>query len=751
MSNNSNKLLQMLGGFIAFGFALLEGVDWLFTKYEIDSFYFNLILVLLLLFFIITIFLNIKKTRNLNKDISVTRSKSKIKLILTSLLSLILIGIFIHFFKKINDNENLINEKIPQVIKLLDEGNVDIAFLETKKLIEDYPTNEVIKSYFEKSSQYAYLNTNIEGVEVSVKYTGDSIYNYLGKTPIDSFPVSKSRKSHILKLDYDGKEFIQNSKLFHNYVFPNKNIKIPENHKAFLGSDSWMFLQGVNFDNVKIEPFSISKNEVSNKDFQQFVDDGGYENPLYWDFPFQIGNQTLDFNSTVKLFTDKYGKLGPANWSYGKYPSGLEDHPVTGISWFEAKAYAKYKNMSLPNIFQWLYASGLPEDWFEINRSVTNDSNYNSAQTRSVNNNNGSYNELNNIGGNVKEWTLNPNGDSKEKFSILGGSFSEQPYTFNNYYSLSPMDRSIGNGIRLSKNLTNTKNTKQNNFVVEQFERNILDLPDVSDELFEFYKSQFDYKKPLIDVKTTTISGFQDGYTAQKFEMETTYGTGEKLFGYIVYSNKFKGKYDPVIFFPNASSITNNSDSNLYQGMFGMKHLVDEGYAIIHPVYHNTYSRKKTYNTFWPDESENYKNTIIKIGQDFKRSIDYIESRSDFNIENLSYFGYSWGSTTSNYLLAIDDRVKSAFLCVGGVMSQKSKPEVEAHYYLRRIKTPIFHVIGKVDGIFSYEKSFKPWKNLIGTDTDKLKTLELDDFGHGIPWDTIIKYQANWYKKFSVK
>ena len=80
----------MLGGFIAFGFALLEGIDWLFTKYEIDSFYFNLILVLLLLVFIVSIFFNIKKTRKLNKTGSVTGSVSKIKLLLTSLLSLIL-------------------------------------------------------------------------------------------------------------------------------------------------------------------------------------------------------------------------------------------------------------------------------------------------------------------------------------------------------------------------------------------------------------------------------------------------------------------------------------------------------------------------------------------------------------------------------------------------------------------------------------------------------------------------------------
>ncbi|GIR26935.1 MAG: hypothetical protein CM15mP41_1210 [Flammeovirgaceae bacterium] len=82
--------------------------------------------------------------------------------------------------------------------------------------------------------------------------------------------------------------------------------------------------------------------------------------------------------------------------------------------------------------------------------------------------------------------------------------------------------------------------------------------------------------------------------------METTYESDEKLFGYIIYSNEFKNKYNPIIEFPNASSISNNDDSFLPERLLNnFKYLIDEGYAIIHPIYHNTYSREKTHNTFW--------------------------------------------------------------------------------------------------------------------------------------------------------
>ena len=47
------------------------------------------------------------------------------------------------------------------------------------------------------------------------------------------------------------------------------------------------------------------------------------------------------------------------------------------------------------------------------------------------------------------------------------------------------------------------------------FKRNFDDLDDISDEVFEVYKSQFNYNKPL-NSKTTNIENFQDGYSLRK-------------------------------------------------------------------------------------------------------------------------------------------------------------------------------------------------------------------------------------------
>ena len=66
MNNSSNKYVQLVGGFIAIVFGVLQGIDWLFKKYEINSFYFNIILIVLLLAFIFSIYVYFVKRKNSN-------------------------------------------------------------------------------------------------------------------------------------------------------------------------------------------------------------------------------------------------------------------------------------------------------------------------------------------------------------------------------------------------------------------------------------------------------------------------------------------------------------------------------------------------------------------------------------------------------------------------------------------------------------------------------------------------------------
>ena len=138
-------------------------------------------------------------------------------------MSISILLVFLYFFKKIKSNENFVNQVIPEIIELYDSGQIGKAFLKSKALFEEYPSNEIIENYFKKSSRYAYLKTDTSGVDVSVQYAEDSIYNYIGQTPIDSFLVPNTWPSHKLKLTYNNVDFVKERSDNHNYRFPRDN------------------------------------------------------------------------------------------------------------------------------------------------------------------------------------------------------------------------------------------------------------------------------------------------------------------------------------------------------------------------------------------------------------------------------------------------------------------------------------------------------------------------------------------------
>lgn len=88
--------------------------------------------------------------------------------------------------------------------------------------------------------------------------------------------------------------------------------------------------------------FAISRLLVTNADFAEFMQAGGYSNPDWWT---PAGWQ----------FVQSEQLQAPAFWGKDSYQSGLRfpQYPVVGVSWYEALAYASWKGLRLPSEAEW--------------------------------------------------------------------------------------------------------------------------------------------------------------------------------------------------------------------------------------------------------------------------------------------------------------------------------------------------------------------------------------------------------------
>ena len=741
-----SKSFKLTASYLGICFVILQVLDPLAERDIIDDNFFKVIIYVIIIGIPFPLVFGFFSDR---KKVKLPNKKPNPNVIVSILAMFAVFYLSVKNIELRQSSERLtsLDDELEEIVEEFDKGDNRFVFDKTKELLKNFPENKLLKLYNEKSSYAIDIITGVANVPVWIKYGKDTIWNEIGNTPIKNLRVPSILpfNDYQLKFDVSNRSIVTMPNMSGEFNFEQIN-KFPSNHAIIPGTENIMILPGLDFGSIAIETFSISKTEVSNKEFQMFVNDGGYENHDFWDFPIEINGVEYTYKETIKKFVDKHKQFGPSNWSYGQFGDNGENLPVTGVSWFEARAYARYAGFKLPNLFQWIYAAGLAGFISEI--PDMSKSNLKSSNLCFVDDSRGeNYFGIKNIAGNVREWVTNPQGKSRIKFSILGGSYFDNEYSFNDYHSISPFDRSIGNGFRVVQSLNESSSDTLDNFIINYAERDILKEEDVSDEVFNLYKKQFNYDQYELKIKVDSIFDIEN-YITYRFETSPPYDCDEPLHGYVVYSNKYHNNLKPIIHFPSAWAIFSDSDDWIISDVIKeYNYLLMEGYAIICPVYYSTCNRKKFLKTWWANESDEYRDTMIKIGKDFKRSIDFIETRNEFDINYLSYTGYSWGSVMSNILLAIDDRVKSAFICAGGLQVQKSKPEVDPAFYTRRITMPIMHITGKQDGIFDYENSQIPMQKLLGTPIKNQEMIVLEGVGHAISKDIRIKNHLRWLKK----
>jgi ergothioneine biosynthesis protein EgtB len=123
--------------------------------------------------------------------------------------------------------------------------------------------------------------------------------------------------------------------------------------------------EGFHFDNelgrhkVYLHDFAIQKNLITNGEFLEFIEDGGYENHILWH------SEGWDWVNENNINSPLYWNKTGGQWNQftlgGLRKLNLKN-PVCHVSFYEASAFAEWRGFRLPTEFEWEAASEM-FDW----------------------------------------------------------------------------------------------------------------------------------------------------------------------------------------------------------------------------------------------------------------------------------------------------------------------------------------------------------------------------------------------------
>ena len=648
---------------------------------------------------------------------------------------LITLSIGVFYFIRENIKEKWVRfEAIPKIKKLIEEDKFRAAYslaVEAEKFIPNDPT---LKQLWPIMSVNITIETTPHGANVYMKDYNDleGKWLYFGKTPIDnkrtwsSYKRWQISKEGFVTIERAGMN-LADVKLFDKRSVPDGMVPIPGGDYSNIGT---------------LDDFFIDKYEITNKQFKEFVDAGGYQDPNYWPSEFVKDRVVLNWNQAMEEFMDSTERPGPAFWELGDYPDGQDYYPVTGISWYEAAAYAKFRNKSLPTIYHWEKAS--QADFYQI----TSYSNFNSKEPGPI----GSYQGTSSLGvydmaGNVREWCFN---ESQNDRFALGGAWDDPSYMFTLKIGISPFDRSNKNGFRCAK-YQDIEKVPQKAFRSTLAHRDYrLEDPNIPEAVFQLYKSRYFYDSTELDANIVMRDDSSEDWIKEIVTYNATYGN-EKINAYLLLPKKVDPPYQTIIYFPGANARNKIPNEDINIEIESIDFLVKSGRAVIFPIYKGTYERNEGFTINFDSNymSYEYRDFVTKWTQDFMRTIDYLEKRDDIDTENLAFWGHSWGSSMGIIICAVEKRIKAAVFVLGGLeyFIRETLPEVDKINYISHVTCPVLMINGDHDPIRPLELTVYPCFSFLSTSANE-KVLKIYDLGHFIPRDVKLKDGLNFLDEY---
>jgi formylglycine-generating enzyme required for sulfatase activity/dienelactone hydrolase len=633
------------------------------------------------------------------------------------------------------------NEAIPELMRLADRQDFWPAFLLARQVEAVVPDDPLLAKLWPQFATDLTLDVKPAGARVSVRGPAGGKDEWVPVGRATGKPLRVPAGCTVLKLEHEASEtqvlampLGSRSKYSRLIALPAREEVPARMELVDIGEREVEFsFASYAFERLKksrVGKFLIDRYEVTNGEYKKFVDAGGYGRRELWKHEFVRNGTPIPWEEGMKLLRDGTGRPGPATWELGTFPEGKADYPVTGVSWYEAAAYAEFAGKRLPTVYHWQVASGLQRNLGDPGCLIPG-SNF-SGKLAPVGSTRGAIGfwGLHDTAGNAREWCSNAAEDDR---AIMGGA-CEDPSYLTGLISRSPFERNPTTGFRCMRILTPGSTS-------EELERPLRRGPAVdwnreepfSEAVWKTWLSFLAYEKKPLEADKDLTDESLPYWRMERVSFTTAYGD-ERMPAYLFVPRNASPPFQAVVFWPGSSArdfISSEAGANLTDSLV-WGYLVKDGRAVIYPIVKGTYERGGG-STSVPSDVR-----VMQV-KDILRTIDYLETRDDIDKERIAFLGFSWGAHRGVLACAAEPRLKVGILRCGGV----SYPDVLG--WARRVKIPIQMVNGRYDEVFPLEQSQLPLFRALGTPPEN-KSHVIVESGHALQGceREVIKVNLEW-------
>jgi eukaryotic-like serine/threonine-protein kinase len=531
--------------------------------------------------------------------------------------------------------------------------------------------------------------------------------------------------------------------------------KLPDDMVYVPRTDVPVYLSGwstnlLGSDRHAIPAFAIARTEVTNREFKEFIDAGGYDDEQYWrDLEFVYRAQKLSWPQARKLLVDATGRPGPAGWQLSTYPRGQDDLPVVGISWYEAVAYARFRKQMLPTIHHWMRAAFTPYDpMFPTAGAITKQSRFFADAPESARSEHGlgpwgTYH----MAGNAREWVWNfAGGDAV----ALGSGWPEYASNFARIYTADPMARLPDHGLRLMRTLDDAPIEPALLEPVKLVrDTAFANRAPVSDDAFEAMRFQF--TTPRAAPTNVEVNRVDESPLWTADEIKLTFASQEPTTLYIVKPKAHDGLLQPIVYSGVGDCCyTKRPNRDALEQLQIAGFVVNSGRALVMPIWAGAYERYVPESRVTEEALDRERRVSLLWQHDLSTTIDYLETRQDVDVQRIGYLGISRGASFAGAInIALEPRIHAAVFAAGGIwIHSPLHPMIDLINYAPRITVPVLMLSGRYDHIYPYEQSQKRTFELLGTPAGSKKQIEYDTGHFTLPPNRVAADVTDWFDRY---